>query len=499
MRSHPLPSPFLVLATQNPLEQEGTYPLPEAQVDRFMLKVVVGYPERSDERVIIERMASHTKRPKAKRVTEPERLLEARSLLDEVRVDEKIVDYVLDLVGATREPTKAGLPELAPLIACGASVRASIALIPGQSRARLPRRARLRDAARREGSRAGSAAASARPLLRGRSAGPRQRRPPRTHPRPDPDSLMPAIRPDRHPLHEDSLAELLREVRRIEVQSQRLVTDAFAGGYRSVFRGTGIEFDEVREYVPGDDPRSVDWNVTARAGRPFVKKFVDERELTLVFATDLSASMDGGFAWWSSRQMAARITACLCLAAVRNNDRVGFVAFSDDVDTWVPPKKGLRHSLRIVRDTLALRGGRGSAGIGPALETLTDRLDRRAVVFLLSDFQLSDHDEALRRCALRHDLIAGILRVPEWNPPSRGRMILRDPESERAHAIRWSPDRSRTCADEASERHRDLARRLRARGADPMDIPLPRTFDPQAITRPILRLFRAREQRRRSR
>lgn len=134
------------------------------------------------------------------------------------------------------------------------------------------------------------------------------------------------------------LAELLEEVRRIEAQSTRLVAGIMAGGYSSVFRGSGIEFQQIREYAEGDDPRSVDWNVTARIGRPFVKEFVEERERTLLFVLDLSASMSGGFGHWSARQMAARICACLALAAIESDDRVGLVAFSDGIDRFTPPQ-----------------------------------------------------------------------------------------------------------------------------------------------------------------
>ena len=146
--------------------------------------------------------------------------------------------------------------------------------------------------------------------------------------------------PTEPPAAAERLADVLAEVRRIEVQSSRLVTDVLAGGYRSTFRGAGVEFSDVREYVEGDDPRSVDWNVTARIGRPFVKRFVEERELTVVFALDLSASMQAGFGAWSLAQTAARFCACLGLAAIANNDRVGLVAGSAGVERFVLPRKG---------------------------------------------------------------------------------------------------------------------------------------------------------------
>ena len=164
---------------------------------------------------------------------------------------------------------------------------------------------------------------------------------------------------------EVDLPELLAEVRRIEAQSNRLVTGVMAGGYQSVFRGAGIEFDEIREYVDGDDPRAVDWNVTARTGRPFIKEYVEERERTLLFVLDLSASMTAGFAAWSARQMAARVCACLALSAIKNDDKVGLIAFSRDIDKFVPARKGIRHVLRIVRDCLALPGSSAETALAP--------------------------------------------------------------------------------------------------------------------------------------
>jgi uncharacterized protein (DUF58 family) len=158
------------------------------------------------------------------------------------------------------------------------------------------------------------------------------------------------------------LAELLKEVRRVTVLSDRLVDGALAGNYSSVFRGAGIEFDEVREYVEGDDPRAIDWGVTARIGRPFVKKYVDERELTVVFVLDLSPSMEAGFGPLSARRMAARVAACLALSAVRNHDRVGLVAFGDTIERYVPPATGRAHALRVVRDCLALPASAATGG-----------------------------------------------------------------------------------------------------------------------------------------
>jgi uncharacterized protein (DUF58 family) len=292
------------------------------------------------------------------------------------------------------------------------------------------------------------------------------------------------------------LADLLKEVRRIEVQSRRLVTSVMAGGYTSVFRGSGVEFDDVREYVEGDDPRSVDWNVTARVGRPFVKKYVDERELTVLFLLDLSASMSGGFGIWSARQTAVRVCACLALSAINNNDKVGLIAFSRGVDRWVPPKKGLAHALRIVRDCLALRGTSLRTDAAPALALATRLVRRRAVLFLLSDFLTPGWEDALALCARRHDVIAVRLLAPELAAPEARLMRVRNPETGRETLVDWSSQRVRAAYDArvASWRLATSAAFRRA-AVDVMDVPIPKVADPDAIARPILNLFRVRELR----
>ncbi len=295
---------------------------------------------------------------------------------------------------------------------------------------------------------------------------------------------------------DDELAELLAEVRRIEVQSSRLVTGTLAGGYTSVFRGAGIEFDEVREYVEGDDPRTIDWNVSARMGRPYVKKFIDERELTLTFALDVSASMSGGFGVWSARQMAARVCACLALSAVRNKDKVGLIAFSDRVHSYVPPAKGLRHALRIVRDCLALPSVETTASFGAALEFAAHVQRRRGVLFLVSDFLTSGWQRAVTAGARRADLIAIRLLPPELSAPAAGLLRLRDPESGRAVVVDWQSKAVRAAYNERVVRWRQQgADALRRAQVDLMDVPLPLAPDKDAIARPLLTFFRMRELR----
>jgi len=287
----------------------------------------------------------------------------------------------------------------------------------------------------------------------------------------------------------ETLATLLAEVRHIEVQSSRLVTDVLAGGYRSTFRGAGIEFAEVREYVEGDDLRDVDWNVTARAGRPFVKRFVEERELTVVFALDLSASMDTGLGGWSMRQAAARFCALLGLAAIANNDRIGLIAGSAASERFVPPRKGAGHVLRVVRDCLLLRGADRGTQLGELAAEASRCLRRRTVVFLLSDFLSVGHERALALCARRHDLIAVRLAGPELRDPPAAMLRIVDPESGNQQVVRqaWLENVAvmRARADEAFSRAR----------IDCIDITIPAVPDMAVIAQPILRFFRMRELR----
>jgi len=296
---------------------------------------------------------------------------------------------------------------------------------------------------------------------------------------------------------DEELAELLAEVRRIDVQASRLVTSLMAGEYTSVFRGSGLEFDGVREYEEGDDPRTVDWNVTARVGRPFVKMFVDERELTVLFLLDLSESMGGGFGVWSARQAAARICACLSLAAIRNNDKVGLIAFSDEVERYVAPNRGVGHVLRIVRDCLALRGRSGGTSVGAALDYAGRLLRRRSVLFLVSDFLAEGWQDEIDLCSRRHDLIAVRLLPPELEDLGGGGLVrLADPETGRETVVDTGSARVRAWWKERVAAWRDrTTTSLRRARVDIIDVPMSMTLDPNVISRPILSFFRMREMR----
>jgi uncharacterized protein (DUF58 family) len=294
--------------------------------------------------------------------------------------------------------------------------------------------------------------------------------------------------------------EVLAEVRRIEVRARRRATGVMAGGYLSVFRGAGLEFESVREYEPGDDPRRVDWNVTARVGRPFVKTYVDERDLTVLFLVDLSASMQAGYGVLSARQTAARVVASLALSAVQHGDRVGLVAFSDRVDAYVAPRKGRPHALRLVRDCLALPAGGTKTDMKPALQLAVRALRRHAVVFLLSDFLGEGWQKPLGACARRHDVVAVRLLAPELEAPRRGLLHLADPESGRAAWFDANSPASRAAyAERVAAWRAHVARSLRRARVDLMDVPVPRVRRADDVVQPILRFFRMRELRGRKR
>jgi uncharacterized protein (DUF58 family) len=224
--------------------------------------------------------------------------------------------------------------------------------------------------------------------------------------------------------------ELIRTIRRIEIRTRHLVNDSFAGEYQAIFKGRGMEFDEVRQYQPGDEVRTIDWNVTARMGAPFVKRYVEERELTVMLAFDASASGQFGTASRFKRELAAELGAVLAFAAISNNDKVGLLAFTDRVELHIPSRKGRRHVLRLIRDLLAFEpAGRGT-DIALALDRLNRVLKRRAIIFLISDFLAHEYERALSVTNRRHDLVAVTLTDPrETAWPAVGLVALEDAET----------------------------------------------------------------------
>jgi len=199
--------------------------------------------------------------------------------------------------------------------------------------------------------------------------------------------------------------ELLKKVRRIHIRTLHIANDVFAGQYHSAFKGRGMEFEEVREYEPGDDVRTIDWNVTARAGKPFVKRFREERELTVMLVVDISKSQGFGTDSQLKRDLVAEVCATLAFSAIQNNDKIGLIAFSDRIERYVPPKKGTSHVLRVVRELLAQEAKGKGTDVAAALDYLNHVVTRKAVVFVVSDFQASGYERALRIARRRHDII----------------------------------------------------------------------------------------------
>ena len=230
--------------------------------------------------------------------------------------------------------------------------------------------------------------------------------------------------------------EILRQIRRIHITTRHMVTDVFAGQYHSIFKGRGMEFDEVRQYCPGDDVRTIDWNVTARTGTPYVKKFVEERELTVMILMDLSASNYFGTVNKIKRQLAAEICSLLALSAIENNDRAGFIAFTDRIEKFVPARKGIRQALRIIREALYYTPENKKTNIAAALEYLNRVCRRRAVIFIISDFYDDAYEKPLSIANKRHDITAITITDPrEIDLPSVGIISLVDPETNRRFLI----------------------------------------------------------------
>ncbi|MCK6684774.1 MAG: DUF58 domain-containing protein [Thermoanaerobaculia bacterium] len=224
--------------------------------------------------------------------------------------------------------------------------------------------------------------------------------------------------------------EIVKKVHRIRIRTNRLVDAGLGGEYHSVFRGRGMEFSEVREYVPGDDVRTIDWNVTARTGVPHVKKFVEERDLTVLLLLDLSASQGFGSQYLTKRELMAELAALLSFAAVKNNDRAGALLFSDRIERYLPPRKGIDHALAIVRDALHLKPAGKRTDLGLALKNAASLLKQRSVVFVLSDFLDGSYEKPLRIMRRRHDVVAIPLHDPlEVEMPVSGLVRLRDAET----------------------------------------------------------------------
>lgn len=289
--------------------------------------------------------------------------------------------------------------------------------------------------------------------------------------------------------------EILREIRRIQITTSRMVTDVFAGQYQSVFKGRGMEFYEVREYSPGDEIRFIDWNVTARTGHPFIKKFVEERELTMMLLLDMSASSHFGSRGQLKMQLAAKLCSVLALSAVKNNDKVGFIAFTDKVEKFIPPRKGLRHVLRVIREALYFKPKNSGTDISAVLEYLNRVTRRRTICFILSDFFAPDFKKMLSVASKRHDVVAVTITDPgETELPDAGLVKLFDPEKAKDFIVDTSDRKVRQeYARKNQARILERAAFFRSLGVDTIDA---RTDVP--YSKSLIKFFKTRERRLRS-
>lgn len=295
---------------------------------------------------------------------------------------------------------------------------------------------------------------------------------------------------DAAPVYHGISPEMLVRIRRVEIQARRLVANVFVGQYHSIFKGRGIEFADVRPYEPGDDVRAIDWNVTARMGTPFVKQYIEERQLTVLLAVDISASSAVASAGVSKRELAAEVAATLAFSAVANGDRVGLVAFAGGIERFVAPAKGRQHVLRLIRDLLYLEPSRPGTDIGGALAYLARIARRRAIVFLLSDFYDEGYERQLRAAALRHELLPLSLNDPrDAALPDGGLVTVRDLESGQTVVLDTSSRRVReTYAARAADMRARRRRIFTAAGVDEVELHTDRPFVPA-----LLRAFRQRE------
>jgi uncharacterized protein (DUF58 family) len=292
-------------------------------------------------------------------------------------------------------------------------------------------------------------------------------------------------------------SSVMSNMRQLEIRTRRLVNDSLSGAYHSVFKGRGMDFDEVREYTPGDEVRTIDWNVTARAGRPFVKKFTEERELTIFLVVDISASGNFGSGALSKRDLAAELASVLAFSAIRNSDKVGLILYTDRVERYLLPKKGRRHVLRVIRDILYHQPeGRGTDSV-KALDVVNHVLHRRAIVFLISDFETGKDAQtaraelrrAMRQTNRRHDLIAVHIEDPrEKELPNVGIVALEDAETgEIVELDTTRAEVRQRFKEKALERSRRLVMDLRSEGIDTLQLQTDTPYIPA-----LQRLFKTR-------
>jgi uncharacterized protein (DUF58 family) len=303
------------------------------------------------------------------------------------------------------------------------------------------------------------------------------------------------VKPTPPETEDERLARILKRVRKIELVTRGIVKETLGGAYHSRFKGQGIEFDDFREYQPGDDVRFLDWNVTARMNDPYVRKYIEERELTVMLVVDVSGSGDYGSQEDSKRERAAEVAAVFAFSAVQNQDKVGLILVSDQVEHYLPAQKGSSHALRCLRDILNHRPRSRRTNLAPALDLALTRIAHRALVIVVSDFLIPDQDweHSLKSLAAKHDVVAAQVTDPrEWELPAVGRVCLQDPETGEQYVVNTShPAVRRHYAARMSERQEVLGRSLRKHGVERLDV---RTDDDYV---PALKAyFRSRKRRR---
>ncbi len=286
--------------------------------------------------------------------------------------------------------------------------------------------------------------------------------------------------------------DIFRKVRQIEIISKSLVNNVFAGEYHSVFKGRGMEFAEVREYFPGDDIRTIDWNVTARAGQPYVKKHVEERELLVMLVVDASASTNFGTTRYTKRSLATELCAVLAFSAIQNNDKVGLITFTETVEQFVPPRKGRKHVLRVVRELLSFEPQQSRTDIAAALEYLNRVLRRRCIVFLVSDFKSVPYERTLKLTSRRHDLIAiHIHDIREIELPNVGILELEDSETGQPRLLDTRDAGVRRAYAQIAKRDLEEQQRL----FESLQIDTISIATGDSYIEPLIRFFRLRAQR----
>ena len=296
-------------------------------------------------------------------------------------------------------------------------------------------------------------------------------------------------------------SKILEKVRQVEIKTNRLVDDTLSGHYHSVFKGRGMDFDEVREYVPGDDVRTIDWNVTARTGRTFVKKFTEERELTIMLLIDVSASGEFGSSAQSKREVMAELGSVLAFSAVRNNDKVGLILFTDDAELYIPPGKGRSHILRVIREILFFQPEGKNTDLVAALDFANQVIKRRAVTFLISDFclpgdfsdSLEDFRPKLQITNRHHDMVAVSVNDPrEWELPDIGLLTIEDSETgEQVELDTTRADIRNGFSQLANQRREELRRTIHSSGVDFLELSTDKPYLPV-----LLNFFSSRERRR---